>query len=487
MRSDWVGHTQELFDQQFQRFLGSVGAVSAARATSTGSLSSGSTAAATNRPVTLTPYLTVAHEVEVSFAAMLSDLCNMAYEVDKLDADLLEARYELSLIATSSTCSSTCASPSAALDAAGGGEDQESHAQRQEQQRDHAAAPIAEAAALDITYGSHPIPSIVSFTMGDSPPLSPSISLLQLTSPEAVTAALTSQGHGAAFSRPVYVSSLQNALCSMGSYDEEGDISDLELRAAMNACSPHAVLLGDGNNSPIVGSVGSLFSLGTMGTLDEISMAMMKQPLAIKGNAGPAPTSVGVEERSHGMLAAQFQAPLGSAMGTAAGMAGRGIAASSTLLCDVDLCEDRDFVAGHVYGGYNTQLVERRKNSSDGGDGAGVDVEPVAAVARSGAAGGRALREEQTMRRRSSSSGGTIAAGTLSGDAAAGAAASFRDAVNLDAMGSDGRLGAGGPPVVVACTKAPPSAWFACDDHQRRVRYFAIQVSEEQCVYRYKT
>ncbi|GLC38539.1 hypothetical protein PLESTB_001737200 [Pleodorina starrii] len=499
LRPDWVGHTQELFDQQFQRFLSSVGATPSARgAASSGPLAGAAGASTDSRPVTLTPYLTVADEVEVSFAAMLADLCNMAYDVDRLDPELLEAHYQLSLIATSISCNNpaSAACPSGVAESA--------IRQESQQQRglghdgEHAGARAAAssmpaATVLDSQYGNHAVPGVVSFTMGGSPPLSPSISMLQLTSPEALTAALTSQGHGAAFSHPVYVSTLHHALVSMGSLDDEGDISDLELRSAMAARGPRAVLLGGG-----VGSLGSMGTMGTMGTLDEISMAMMQKPLRTAANgdggeeeavaaAATAAADVPAEtpEAHATMFAAEVQAPFGGAAsvadapapGRSGGADFRDAVASGTLFCDASLSEDRDFVAGQFYG-YNTQLVERRRSGD--GSAAGADAEPVAAVAQSGAAGGRALRAEQQQngRRRVSSAGGAAVAGSGDGvEAAAAAVGAHEAATMLGGLGNETFPVAGGPPVVVACSKAPPSAWLACDDKQRKVRYFAIQGS----------
>ncbi|EFJ51765.1 hypothetical protein VOLCADRAFT_87268 [Volvox carteri f. nagariensis] len=474
---NWVGHTQEIFDNQFQRFLSSVGAAPATRAGATQAdlLSTSASTAVTSRPASLTPYLTVADDVEVSFAAMLSDLCNMAYEVDKLDRDLLEARYQLSLIATSISCSNTCMSTpgaselmSEAVTGAPGTEDQ------QEQHETHAdgrVATMSTATLLDGMYGTQLAPSVVSFTMGGSPQLSPSISMLQLTSPEAVTAALTSQGHGAAFEHPVYVSTLHQALTSMGSYDDDGDISDLEHRAAMAARGPRAMLLGSSSTG---------VTMGTMGTLDEISMAMIQQTLAAdektadnsEGAIAQSPTMVGLQ--AGGMYAAPVHAPFGGAPLAAGAMLGRGggefrdAVASGTLFCDASLCEDRDFVAGQFYG-YKTQLVERRTSSAAG------EAAPVAAVAQSGAAGGRALREEQLGRRRASSSGATAGMGGVDGDGPVAVSGPQEVTDVLNTLGNEAV--AGGPPVVVACSKAPPSAWFACDDKQRGIRYFAIQGS----------
>ncbi|GLI64249.1 hypothetical protein VaNZ11_007448 [Volvox africanus] len=478
LRPDWVGHTQELFDQQFQRFLSSVGAATATRSGTAlaGTLAGAEAApAAASRSVTLTPYLTVADEVEVSFAAMLADLCNMAYEVDKLDPELLEARYQLSLLATSinSVPSNTASDATSTENSFAGAADLQG--QREPQGQQHAGGRITPTSTTTVpesTYGYQNAPGIVSFTMGGSPPLSPSISMLQLTSPEAVTAALTSQGHGAAFEHPVYVSTLHHALTSMGSCDEEGDILDLELRAAVTSRGPQAVLLGGG---------GAGATMGTMGTLDEISMAMMRQPLASTKESSVSSDVVTVaamvDPSAREPHAGQMQSPINGVQAATASMLGRGTGvfrdavASGTLFCDASLCEDRDFVAGQFYG-YNTQLVERRKSID--GDGS-VEVEPVGAGTQSGAAGGRALREEQSTRRRTTSSGGVAGINSIEAAAAAGA---LQDAATvLGTLGGETLPVAGGPPVVVACTKAPPSAWFACDDKQRKVRYFAIQGS----------
>ncbi|PNH07557.1 hypothetical protein TSOC_005973, partial [Tetrabaena socialis] len=473
----WAAHTQ-LFDQQLQRLLTNLSTTAAARpdarpaaalaAIRTPSKPLGGAAAAaaaavasvSNRGPTLTPYLTVADEVEVSFAAMLADLCNMAYEVDKLDAELIEARHHLSLIATSITsgvsCSAVPGSPTAtaAVTAAAAGElaaagaaaagfvdsgleaeaqgssarpqsqvqRQRKRRQQQQQRARRNGSSASSATAADAEHDSYHdlvesgTPGITSFTMGGSPPLSPSISMLQLTSPEAVTAALTSRGHGAAFAHPVYVSTLHHALTSLASYDEEGDISDLEWRAAMAAAGPGGVILS---------GVGSLGTIG--GTMDEIHTQM---------------EAAGQQQLRAG-LAVQTVAAADPAAAAAQA------AASGTFFSDASLSEERDFLAGHVYG-YHTRLVERR--SSDGGGA----VEE-AAVAQSGAAGGRALREEQSLRRRSSAGGPDAVAAALG--------AAGQEAV------------ANGAPVVMACTKAPPSAWFASDDKLTRTRYFSIQGS----------
>ncbi|GIL78732.1 hypothetical protein Vretimale_371 [Volvox reticuliferus] len=480
LRPDWMGHTQELFDQQFQRFLSSVGAATATRSgtASAGTLTdAGAAPAPASRSVTLTPYLTVADEVEVSFAAMLADLCNMAYEVDKLDPELLEARYRLSLIATSisSAPSNTASDTVSAGNAFAGAVNVQGQQQAREQQ--HAggsATPVSTATVLENSYGHQAAPGVVSFTMGGSPPLSPSISMLQLTSPEAVTAALTSQGHGAAFEHPVYVSTLHHALTSLGSCDEEGDILDLELRAAMTSRGPRAVLLGGGSTGA---------TMGTMGTLDEISMAMMRvhlTPIQESGGSGDVVAAAAmVDPLACEPYAGQVQSPMKGVHAATASMPGwgtgvfRDTVASGTLFSDASLCEDRDFVAGQFYG-YNTQLVERRKSSD--GDGS-IEMEPVAAGTQSGAAGGRALREEQSTRRRTTSSGGMAAVSSVGGEAAATAGGLQDAAAVLGTLGGEVLPVAGGPPVVVACARATPSAWFACDDKQMKVRYFAIQGS----------
>ncbi|KXZ51423.1 hypothetical protein GPECTOR_12g385 [Gonium pectorale] len=462
------------------------------------------------RPMTLTPYLTVADEVEVSFAAMLADLCNMAYEVDKLDPELLEARHRLSLIATSITCSgpgaATCAVTASASEAdAAGGEG--AQAVRSTERRAHIAAGSRTADHID---GA--APGIVSLTLGGSPPLSPSISMLQLTSPEAVTAALTSQGHGAAFAHPVYVSTLHHALTSLGSYDEEGDISDLEWRAAMAAAGPRALLVGGPGAAAAAGGVGptgaaagsssprglDIGSMGTIATLDELLLAgepVQYQAIGASddgvGAAAADGTSAGLGATALAAIAAGMQdhriAQAGSQLasatvatldlistgGAASTNAGGGRhiapapASSGIFFTDVNLSEERDFLTGHTYG-YNTQLVQRR-NSLDGTEAGGLASLPAAETTLGGAAGGRALRaeQEQITRRRSVPGDGVGGAG-VGGPAGSDAAGGVEG--DMVAM-------TGAPPVVVASAKAPPSAWFAVDDKLTKTRYFAIQGS----------
>ncbi|GFR45559.1 hypothetical protein Agub_g6953 [Astrephomene gubernaculifera] len=505
LRPDWVATTQELLDQQFQRFLSSVGAAASARSTSTAAPKPlpGDAEAEANRPVTLTPYLTVADEVEISFAAMLADLCNMAYEVDKLDPELLEARHRLSLIASSLTSTGSCTSSMDAAAAilaaeegdaepeADGAAVQQDKQQRPQQQRRRKAA------AASMAEEHEPMtPGIVSFTMGGSPPLTPAISMLQLTSPEAVTAALTSQGHGAAFAHPVYVSSLHHGLTtSLGSGDEEGDVSDSEWRAAMAAAGERGVIL----NRAMGGSLGTM---GSMGTWEDFGTPLSEQHVTQQQQyTGRA---IGAAEKATGRDGIVAELPRQSSF-SAGGVLSvvpsspevflrRSASAPATFYSDVNLNEERDFVPGQLYG-YMTPLVERR-GSIDGSLGVpgseddDVHVLPVAAVAQSGAAGGRALRAKQEQqggggrRRRSMSDSGVAQAAAVPAAAVAAAvvAGGMDGAVDgaVDSRQEEGDMAqavAGGPPVVVASTKAPPNAWFSCDDKLSKTRYFAIQGS----------
>ncbi len=402
---------------------------------------------------------------------MLADLCNMAYEVNKIDTEALYERHRLSLVATSvSFCPIT---PAAAV--VGGGASAGAAPGLSGVDAEVAAAVAAVSKASDAAAASsrsspaaHPLqqqqpsalnatiissghleevaPTMVSFSRGGPGPHASGVSVLQLTSPEAVTAALTSQGHGSAFANPVYVSTLHHALVSMGSYDEEGDISDLEFRAAMAAAGPQ---------QPRVGS------LGTMGTVDE---------LLLGGQAAAHQQAV---QQQH--MVGQEVAP--ALLGDALAACPAASRSASTFFSDANLNQERDFISGQVYG-YQTPLVERRRSSTGGGAAAGsggvvsggAGEEAVSAVTQSGPAGGRALREEQAQRPRRSMSGGYLPSmEEVDIGASAGTVGLGQGQAGVDV--------AAGPAVVVACAKAPPSAWFAADDKLTKTRYFSIQGS----------
>lgn len=461
-----AGQAQELLDATFHRVVDAIAAAAAAAPAS-----SVAADAASSRP-TLTPYLTIADQVEVGFAAMLADLCNMAYEVDKIDTEALYERHRLSLVATSvsfcpigpaaavvgggaspgvSGADAEIAAAVAAVSkasAAAAASSRSSPAAHPLQQHEQQAPSAVNATIISSGHLEEVAPTMVSFSRGGPGAHASGVSVLQLTSPEAVTAALASQGHGSAFANPVYVSTLHHALVSMGSYDEEGDISDLEWRAAMAAAGPQQPRGG---------------SLGTVGTMDEMILggqaAAQQQDVAAAG----APAMVGQEVTP---------ALLGDALAASPAAA----RSASTFFSDANLNEERDFLSGQVYG-YQTPLVERRRSSAGGAAVAGssgmvsgdASKEPVSAVTQSGAAGGRALRQEQAQRPRRSMSGGYLPS---------------MEEVDIGASAGTVGLGQGqagdvaaGPPVVVACAKAPPSAWFAADDNLTKTRYFAIQGS----------
>lgn len=329
-----------------------------------------------DRPL-LAPYLTMADDVELSFAAMLADLCNMAYDVSSLNPELVEARHHLQVVATSGVCTPDL---------------------------DHAPGQDAQAPKGVITN------NIASYTMAGSPQMSPSVSLLQLASPEAVTAALTSYQAGSTY--PVYMSTLHQALTSMGSCDD-GDLADLEWRGVMTAVSEAAAIAYP----------------ATIASMDEATSAALLHP------------GVGVP-------------------GT-----------NGILFCDADLSEERDFLAGGVYG-YNTPLVERPTSGAGlaPGEAAAQLLAPQASAADAqvvgscvtapGSAGGRALREEQLQRRGRRSDPASTAAAAAGGQPPAAAAAAGAAA-----------------PMVLACSKPPPSAWFCADDKLTKTRYFVIQGS----------
>jgi hypothetical protein len=189
-----------------------------------------------------------AHRPLPSACYARTDLTNMAYDVEKLDPEVLRSRHHLQLVTTSfaaacqlqpgadpaspahptSPALASSAPASATRAPALGASAKVAHAAHKPLASASASASaFAAAATADAPAAPHG-PSVVSFSRDGPGRLSPGISLLSLTSPEAVTAALTSAGHGAAFANPVYVTSLhpaaRAAMVSLGSWDEEGDI-----------------------------------------------------------------------------------------------------------------------------------------------------------------------------------------------------------------------------------------------------------------------
>ena len=123
----------------------------------------------------------------------------LADDVSQLDPAELEARHHLSLIATSLACTRPVpAQPVQAAPASGSQATADANAAATQQRNAGAATAMAAAGAAA---------AAAAVSSAASPrPMSPSISLLELTSPEAVTAALGSAASANTY--PVYMSTL---------------------------------------------------------------------------------------------------------------------------------------------------------------------------------------------------------------------------------------------------------------------------------------
>jgi Lipase (class 3) len=137
--------------------------------------------------------------------------------------------------------------------------------------------------------------NIVPFKAG-SPSLTPSVSMLELSTPEAVTAALTSAGN--AFSHPVYVSELHQALTSVGTYEEELDQDYGMINSPTLRRSPRASPRVSPRSSPRVSRSGSA-TIGAIQPGAAITDVQFDSTAAADASEGARTTASSPERQMH--------------------------------------------------------------------------------------------------------------------------------------------------------------------------------------------